>query len=106
MSVLSHEGQAFAVNMPMPAKIAAEALPGAVRACPMKSTPLYRLYNNASAPGKDYVSNHRYVTDRADVVTAVARCWADEGYAMCIPERAACHQLLSAMTAVYGLDAK
>ena len=84
--VLSYEGQTFAVNMPMPAKTASQALPGALRDCPAKSKPLYRLYNNASAPGKDYVSNHRYVTDRADVNAAVAQGWVDEGHVMCVPE--------------------
>lgn len=86
VTVLSYEGQTFAVNMPMPAKTASQALPGALRDCPMKSKPLYRLYNNASAPGKDYVSNHRYVTEPADIVAAVAQGWVDEGHVMCVPE--------------------
>ena len=86
VSVLSYEGQTFAVNMPMPAQTQAQAVPGALRDCPVKSKPLFRLYNNASAPGKDYVSNHRYVTERTDVLAAVAQGWVDEGHVMCVPE--------------------
>ena len=78
--VLSYEGQTFAVNMPMPGANADGTKP-----CPIDSKPLYRLYNNASAPGKDYVSNHRYVTERADVSAAVAQGWLDEGQVMCVP---------------------
>ena len=78
--VLSYEGQTFAVNMPMPGANADGTKP-----CPIDSKPLYRLYNNASAPGKDYVSNHRYVTERADVSAAVAQGWVDEGQVMCVP---------------------
>ena len=77
---LSYEGQTFAVNMPMPGANADGTKP-----CPIDSKPLYRLYNNASAPGKDYVSNHRYVTERTDVVAAVAQGWVDEGQVMCVP---------------------
>ena len=78
--VLSYEGQTFAVNMPMPGANADGTKP-----CPIDSKPLYRLYNNASAPGKDYVSNHRYVTERSDVTAAVAQGWVDEGQVMCVP---------------------
>ena len=77
---LSYEGQTFAVNMPMPGSNA-----DGTKACPIDSKPLYRLYNNASAPGKDYVSNHRYVTERTDVAAAVAQGWVDEGQVMCVP---------------------
>ena len=77
---LSYEGQTFAVNMPMPGSNADGTKP-----CPIESKPLYRLYNNASAPGKDYVSNHRYVTERTDVAAAVAQGWVDEGQVMCVP---------------------
>ena len=77
---LSYEGQTFAVNMPMPGSNADGTKP-----CPIDSKPLYRLYNNASAPGKDYVSNHRYVTERSDVSAAVAQGWVDEGQVMCVP---------------------
>ena len=78
---LSYEGQTFAVNMPMPGNNV-----DSTKACPIGSKPLYRLYNNASAPGKDYVSNHRYVTERTDVVAAVAQGWVDEGQVMCVPQ--------------------
>ena len=77
---LSYEGQTFAVNMPLPG-----AAVNGVKPCPIDSKPLYRVYNNASAPGKDYVSNHRYVTERADVAAAVALGWVDEGQVMCVP---------------------
>ena len=77
---LSYEGQTFAVNMPMPGSNADGTKP-----CPIDSKPLYRLYNNASALGKDYVSNHRYVTGRIDVAAAVAQGWVDEGQVMCVP---------------------
>ncbi len=77
---LSYEGQTFAVNMPMPGSNTDGTKP-----CPIDSKPLYRLYNNASAPGKDYVSNHRYVTERTDVTAAVAQGWVDEGQVMCVP---------------------
>ena len=78
---LSYEGQTFAVNMPMPGSNADGTKP-----CPIDSKPLYRLYNNASAPGKNYVSNHRYVTERADVAVAVAQGWVDERQVMCVPQ--------------------
>ena len=77
---LSYEGQTFAVNMPMPGSNADGTKP-----CPIDSKPLYRLYNNASAPGKDYVSNHRYVAERTDIAAAVAQGWVDEGQVMCVP---------------------
>ena len=77
---LSYEGQTFAVNMPMPGSNTDGTKP-----CPLASKPLFRLYNNASAPGSDYVSNHRYVTERADVAAATAQGWVDEGQVMCVP---------------------
>jgi Repeat of unknown function (DUF5648) len=77
---LSYEGQTFAVNVPMPGSNADGSKP-----CPLASKPLYRLYNNASAPGKNYVSNHRYVTERTDVAAATAQGWVDEGQVMCVP---------------------
>ncbi len=80
VAALSYEGQTFAVNMPMPGSNTDGTKP-----CPIDSKPLYRLYNNASAPGKDYVSNHRYVTERTDVAAAVAIGWVDEGQVMCVP---------------------
>ncbi len=82
---LSYEGQTFAVNMPMPAKNAAQAVPGALRDCPVDSKPLYRVYNNASASSGRFVSNHRYLTERTDVTAAVAQGWVDEGHVMCVP---------------------
>ena len=82
---LSYEGQTFAVNMPMPAKNAAQAVPGALRDCPIDSKPLYRVYNNASASNGRFVSNHRYLTERVDVTAAVAQGWVDEGHVMCVP---------------------
>ncbi|MBS0312838.1 MAG: hypothetical protein IT523_00250 [Burkholderiales bacterium] len=82
---LSYEGQTFAVNMPLPPKNAAQQAPGALRDCPADSRPLYRVYNNASASGGRFVSNHRYLTDRADVIVAVEQGWVDEGHVMCVP---------------------
>ena len=78
---LSYEGQTFAANVPMPGTNADGTKP-----CSIDSKPLYRLYNNASAPGKDYVSNHRYVTERSDVAVAVAQGWVNEGQVMCVPQ--------------------
>ena len=69
-----------------PLGVSTQAVPGALKDCPVQSKPLYRLYNNASTPGSGYVSNHRYVTDRADVLAAVAQGWADEGHVICVPE--------------------
>ena len=70
---LSYEEQTFAVNTPMAGSNADGSKP-----CPRASQPLYGLYNNASAPGKGDVSNHRYVTLRAEVKGAVAERWVDE----------------------------
>ena len=84
VSFLAYEGQTFRVNKPLP--LAANAPAGTQPSCPARSKPLYRLYNNASAPGKNYVSNHRYVTSRATVDAAVAIGWLDEGVSMCVPE--------------------
>jgi len=84
VSFLAYEGQTFRVNKPLP--LPANAPAGTQPGCPAGSKPLYRLYNNASAPGKNYVSNHRYVTSRATVDAAVAIGWLDEGVSMCVPE--------------------
>jgi len=84
VSFLSYEGQTFRVNKPLPLPASAPA--GTQPGCPAGSKPLYRLYNNASAPGKNYVSNHRYVTSRTTVDAAVAIGWLDEGVSMCVPE--------------------
>jgi len=83
---LSYEGQTFAVNAPLPARTPEQAVPGALRACPAESVPLFRLYNNASASGGRFVSNHRYTTDRADVAAFVQKGWLDEGHVMCVPQ--------------------
>jgi len=85
VSFLEYEGQSFAVNMPMPARNADQQAYGALRDCPIDSKPLYRLYNNASSSGGRFVSNHRYITARADVNAAVAQGWRDEGHVMCVP---------------------
>ena len=77
---LSYEGQTFAVNVPLPG-VAVDA----VKPCPTASKPLYRVYNNASASNGRFVSNHRYLTERADVATVVAQGWVDEGHVMCVP---------------------
>ena len=82
---LSYEGQTFAVNLPLPAKTVAQQTPGALRDCPTASQPLFRAYNNAANSGGRFVSNHRYLTDRADVIAAVAQGWVDEGHVMCVP---------------------
>ena len=82
---LSYEGQAFAVNLPLPAKTASQQPPGALRDCPTASQPLFRVYNNAVSSGGRFVSNHRYLTDRSDVNAAVAQGWVDEGHVMCVP---------------------
>lgn len=82
---LSYEGQAFAVNLPLPAKTASQQVPDALKDCPANSQPLFRVYNNAANSGGRFVSNHRYLTDRADVNVAVAQGWVDEGHVMCVP---------------------
>ncbi len=82
---LSYEGQTFAVNLPLPPKTAAQQVPGALRDCPTASQPLFRVYNNAVNSGGRVVSNHRYLTDKADVMVAVAQGWVDEGHVMCVP---------------------
>ena len=56
-----------------------------VKPCPIDSKPLYRVYNNASASSGRFVSNHRYLTERADVAAVVAQGWVDEGQVMCVP---------------------
>ena len=82
---LSYEGQAFAVNLPLPPKSGSQQPLGALRDCPAASQPLFRVYNNAINSGGRFVSNHRYFTDRADVNVAVAQGWVDEGHVMCVP---------------------
>jgi hypothetical protein len=82
---LSYEGQTFAVNLPLPPKTVAQQAPGALRDCPTASQPLFRVYNNAANSGGRFASNHRYLTERADVMAAVAQGWVDEGHVMCVP---------------------
>ncbi len=77
---LSYEGQTFAVNVPLPGTNADGSKP-----CPRDSKPLYRVYNNASSSSGHFVSNHRYLTERADVAAVVAQGWVDEGQVMCVP---------------------
>ena len=77
---LSYEGQTFAVNMPLPG-----AAVNGVKPCPIDSKPLFRVYNNASASNGRFVSNHRYLTEKADVAAVVAQGWVDEGQVMCVP---------------------
>lgn len=79
--LLSYEGQTFAVNVPLPVPAISGTKP-----CPISSKALYRVYNNASASNGRYVSNHRYLTERADVNAAVADGWLDEGQVMCVPQ--------------------
>jgi hypothetical protein len=78
---LSYEGQTFAVNVPLPG-----AAVDGVKPCPVASKPLYRVYNNASKSSGRFVSNHRYLTEKADVAAVVAQGWADEGQVMCVPQ--------------------
>ena len=77
---LGYEGQTFAVNVPLPGSNADGTKP-----CPIDSKPLYRVYNNASMSNGRFVSNHRYLTEKADVTAVVAQGWVDEGQVMCVP---------------------
>ncbi len=85
LPTLSYEGQTFAVNLPLPAKTVVQQTPGALRDCPKASRPLFRVFNNADNTGGRFVSNHRYLTDKADVAAAVTQGWVDEGHVMCVP---------------------
>ncbi len=77
------EGIAFYANVPIPPKIA-----GQPATCPTRSIPLYRAYNAAWGPTgkKNYDSNHRFSTSRADIDAVVAKGWNDEGMVMCVPD--------------------
>jgi hypothetical protein len=77
------EGIAFYANVPIPAKIV-----GQPATCPTQSIPLYRAYNGARGPTgkKNYDSNHRFSTSRADIDAVVAKGWNDEGMVMCVPQ--------------------
>ena len=68
------------MNMPLPG-----ISTGGIKPCPIDSKPLFRLYNNAAESKGRFVSNHRYTTDRADVVAFAAKGWRDEGQVMCVP---------------------
>lgn len=80
---LNYEGKVFYANLPIP-----PATAGAQATCPAASVPLYRAYNAAFGPqGKrNYDSNHRFSTDRADIDEVVQKGWADEGLVMCVPQ--------------------
>jgi hypothetical protein len=77
------EGVAFYANVPIPSKAA-----GQRATCPTQSIPLYRAYNAAWGPSgkKNYDSNHRFSTSRADIDAVVAKGWNDEGMVMCVPD--------------------
>jgi Repeat of unknown function (DUF5648) len=80
---LNFEGKVFYANLPIPA-----ATPTAQASCPAASIPLYRAYNAAFGPqGKrNYDSNHRFSTNRADIDEVVQKGWVDEGLVMCVPQ--------------------
>lgn len=59
----------------------AEPVDPATSACREGKRPVYRAYNNGFARGVD--SNHRFVTDPAQITALVARGWKDEGIAFC-----------------------
>ena len=80
--LLQFEGTAFAADAAKPSTIL-----GQLSTCRAGTRPLYRAYNNAySLNGKNgSESNHRFVTDRADLDAMVRLGWKDEGVAMCVP---------------------
>jgi hypothetical protein len=79
---LNFEGKVFYANLPIPS-----AIPGGVATCPAASIPLYRAYNAAFGPSgkRNYDSNHRFTTQRADIDEVVKKGWIDEGMVMCVP---------------------
>jgi hypothetical protein len=79
---LDFEGTPFVADLPIPAANASQAAN-----CRTGTRPLYRAYNNAYGPKgqNDWQSNHRFVTNKADIAAMVAVGWADEGVAMCVP---------------------
>lgn len=85
---LAFEGTPFVADLPIaaPATASGATAPPAPT-CRTGTRPLYRAYNNAyGANGKNnWESNHRFVTDKADVDAMVAIGWADEGVVMCVP---------------------
>ena len=80
---LNYEGKTFSASMPIPS--ATSSTPSV---CPAASIPLYRAYNAAytSAGKKNYDSNHRFTTSRADIAEVVAKGWVDEGLVMCVSQ--------------------
>lgn len=80
---LNFEGKVFYANLPIPSATA-----GGTATCPAASVPLYRAYNAAFGPqGKrNYDSNHRFSTSRADIEEVVQQGWIDEGMVMCVPQ--------------------
>ena len=79
---LAYEGNPFVADLPTPAVSAIES-----PTCRGGTRPLYRAYNNAYSLTRknDWESNHRFVTDKADIDAMVAAGWVDEGVAMCVP---------------------
>jgi hypothetical protein len=69
----TYERDEFAIELPSGKDGAGECAPGL--------TPVYRLYNNGFALGKD--SNHRYVTDAGEREKMRQRGWIDEGVRFC-----------------------
>jgi hypothetical protein len=80
---LNFEGKVFYANLPIPS-----ATPGGAATCPVASIPLYRAYNTAFGPNgkRNYDSNHRFTTQRADIDEVVKKGWIDEGMVMCVPQ--------------------
>ena len=80
---LNFEGKVFYANLPIPS-----AVRGGVATCPVASIPLYRAYNAAFGPSgkRNYDSNHRFTTQRADIDEVVNKGWVDEGVVMCVPQ--------------------
>jgi hypothetical protein len=80
---LNFEGKVFYANLPIPS-----AISGGAAACPVASIPLYRAYNAAFGPSgkRNYDSNHRFTTQRADIDEVVKKGWVDEGVVMCVPQ--------------------
>jgi serine protease len=59
------------------------AIPPTAGACPDRTVPLYRAYND----GQRGDPNHRYSIDRAVIDAMVAQGWTDEGARMCVPAK-------------------
>ena len=80
---LNFEGKVFSASVPKAALGG-----GSPPICPVASIPLYRAYNAAytAAGKKNYDSNHRFTTSRADIAEVVAKGWVEYGVVMCVPE--------------------